>query len=126
MIEHSFEANIVLYGLSDELATDLSAALGRFCEGFQTQPIPDSAQALHEVHRMDVDLVFCKPVPSLIRRLRAANPSASIIAVGRFPETSDWIDSIEAGADDYCAAPFETAQLRWMFESCLRYARAAA
>jgi DNA-binding response OmpR family regulator len=127
MNDQLIEANIILLGLADELANDLSEALGRFCEGIQTRrPLADSVQALHELQRLDVNLVFCRPVPSLIRRLRGMNPSVSIIAVSRIPETSEWIDSIEAGADDYCAAPFETAQLRWMFESCLSYARAAA
>ena len=126
MIEHVYEANILLYGLSDELAFDLMRALSRFCEGFHTRPLADNREGLQQVHRSDVNLVFCKPEPATIRRIRKTNPSTAIIAVSRFPETSDWIDSIEAGADDYCAAPFEVAQLRWMFDSCLCYSRAAA
>lgn len=126
MIDDIFEANILLFGLADELAGDLANALASFCEGFHTVPLPETAQAMQELQRMDVTLVFCRPEPATIRRIRQANPAVSIIAVSRFPETSEWLDSIEAGADDYCSAPFETAQLRWMFDSCLRYSRAAA
>jgi len=36
------------------------------------------------------------------------------------------LNVIEAGADDYCAAPFESHQLRWILDSTLSYSRAAA
>jgi DNA-binding NtrC family response regulator len=47
------------------------------------------------------------------------------VVVSRHPEISDWLDSIEAGATDYCAAPFENAQVKWIVESSLRTVSAA-
>jgi DNA-binding response OmpR family regulator len=54
--------------------------------------------------------------------LRQTKPEASIVVVSRHPEVSDWLDSIEAGATDYCAAPFETAQMKWILETSMRNA----
>ena len=39
--------------------------------------------------------------------------------VSRFPEVSEWLDAMDAGASDYCASPFEPAQVRWILESNL-------
>jgi DNA-binding response OmpR family regulator len=49
-------------------------------------------------------------------------PHVPFIVVTRFPETEQWLDALEAGATDYCAAPFEQRQIRWLLESVLRRA----
>lgn len=126
MVEHIYDANILLYGLSEELSSDLLQALGLVCDVCHIRPMSDRTESVQELQQSDVNLVFCRPEPRTIRRIRDANPASAIIAVSRFPETTEWIDSIEAGADDYCAAPFESSQLRWMFDSCLGYTKAAA
>ena len=38
---------------------------------------------------------------------------------------ADWLDALEAGASDYCAAPFEPAQIRWVLQSHVRTFAAA-
>ncbi|MBL8178398.1 MAG: hypothetical protein JNK48_27235 [Bryobacterales bacterium] len=40
-----------------------------------------------------------------------------VIVVVRVPDTREWIAAMEAGAADYCAPPFESAQLRWMLST---------
>jgi DNA-binding response OmpR family regulator len=69
------------------------------------------------------DVIFCGADVSVVSGLRNAKPEAQIVVVSRHPEVADWLDSIEAGASDYCAAPFESAQVRWILESTLRPAR---
>jgi DNA-binding response OmpR family regulator len=48
------------------------------------------------------------------------------VVVTRIPETREWLDALEAGATDYCSAPIETRQLRWLMESALPRPRFAA
>lgn len=49
-----------------------------------------------------------------------------MVVVSRVPEVNDWLDAMDAGAADYCAAPFEKEQLDWILESNLgRYKSAA-
>jgi DNA-binding NtrC family response regulator len=47
-------------------------------------------------------------------------PELPVIVVSRMPEVSEWLDAIEAGAADYCAAPFESAHIQWILSSTLR------
>jgi hypothetical protein len=36
------------------------------------------------------------------------------------PDPAQWLNALEAGAADYCGAPFETVQVRWIMGSILR------
>jgi len=64
------------------------------------------------------DLVFCETHhPDLERLLHAV--SSPVVVVSRVPEVNDWLDAMDAGAADYCAAPFEREQLDWILESNL-------
>ena len=43
-----------------------------------------------------------------------------VLALGsitRLPDVPRWLDALEAGARDYCGAPFECIQLRWILGS---------
>jgi hypothetical protein len=112
MSEVYVRANVGLVGISEGLSNDLQEALGRVSGAFAAEPV-------ESVETKGADVVFCAPDTGLVRELRRQFPSAVIIAAGKYPNTDDWLDMIEAGADDYCAAPFETAQLRWMLQSNL-------
>ncbi|HLK47526.1 MAG TPA: hypothetical protein VKT49_05290 [Bryobacteraceae bacterium] len=46
-------------------------------------------------------------------------PGLPVIVVTRLPETHHWLDALDAGATDYCGAPFERVQLRWILDSAL-------
>jgi DNA-binding NtrC family response regulator len=71
------------------------------------------------------DLVFCETRhPGLLSLLNAV--SSPVVVVSRVPEVNDWLDAMDAGAADYCAAPFERDQLDWILESNLGSQKAAA
>jgi two-component system OmpR family response regulator len=79
---------------------------------------------------LDADIVFAGGEPgsylSLLRRLRAARPSVPFVVVTEVPETREWLDALEAGATDYCSAPFESKHISWLMESALPRSRSAA
>ena len=49
--------------------------------------------------------------------VRETYPDLPVIVVTRQPEARFWLDALEAGAMDYCGAPFERVQLRWVLGS---------
>jgi len=49
-----------------------------------------------------------------LSRIREARPGLPVIVVTRQPEARHWLDALDAGAADYCGAPFEHVQLRWI------------
>ncbi len=107
----------LLFGVSEDLAGELLRPLSELCSLIEhekhhlTAPADSSAQ-----------VIFCGADTKIVSKLRKANPDAFIVVVSRHPEVSDWLDSIEAGATDYCAAPFETAQVQWILESSMHAA----
>ena len=110
---------VLLAGIEHQLATDLARHL--------------SARGL-EVHRAETleatnkqpsyDLVFCETrQPGLQELLRSIE--TPVVVVSRVPEVNEWLDAMDAGATDYCAAPFEREQLDWILESNLGRLEAA-
>jgi DNA-binding response OmpR family regulator len=61
-----------------------------------------------------------------IRHLRETEPTLAVVAVTRMPGTSQWLDALDAGANDYCGAPFERVQIRWIMNSVSYADRRAA
>ena len=53
----------------------------------------------------------------VIATLKAAEPHIPLIVVTRHPETSQWLDALEAGATDYCGGHFERVHVRWLMDS---------
>jgi DNA-binding response OmpR family regulator len=110
-------ANIVLTGLDGPAGTALRRVLSD--EG-------------HEVTSNDcfefsgADAVFCNGdypgYPALVRRIRDLKPELPVVVVTRLPESDKWLNALEAGAADYCSAPFEAIQVRWIVSSVLRRA----
>jgi DNA-binding response OmpR family regulator len=60
-----------------------------------------------------------------LSQLRESHPELPVIAVTRVPETAHWLDALDAGATDYCGAPFERVQIRWILNSVVRTERQA-
>lgn len=60
--------------------------------------------------------------PQTLFRIREAHPDLPVIVVTRQPEARHWLDALEAGAADYCGAPFEHVQLRWILGPILSQA----
>lgn len=111
-------ASVFLIGLDGAIASQISRALA--VERHRIEQKPQSV-GLREL--MDVDIVFAGGEPvqylTLLRRVREERPGLPFVVVTRIPETSAWLDALEAGATDYCAVPVESRQLHWLMESAL-------
>ena len=114
-------ANIILSGLEPPVESSLLDVLR--AEG-------------HEVSVQDgwdfvrADAVFCNGdgphYEALLDRIRNRRPDVPVVVVTRLPETEKWIGALEAGAADYCCAPFEPIQVRWIVSAVLGHASPAA
>lgn len=115
-------ANVFLIGLEQATASQISRALAVERHRIEQKPQNVAAREL-----IDVDIVFAGGEPSqylpLLRRVRDERPSLPFVVVTRVPETSEWLDALEAGATDYCSSPFESRQIHWLMESALPKAR---
>lgn len=118
-------ARIVLFGLDDPLVSQLSSVLLRERQEVLVRPFLSPLECLDAVEQTGADLIFCSsdgkrylPLLEAIVRRKLQLP---VVVVSRMPEVSDWLDAIEAGASDYCAAPFESAHIRWILESTLKH-----
>jgi len=117
-------AKVILIGLEQSAANQISRALAIGHEiqlQPKTTPVEDLALA---------DIIFAggeqTQYLTLLRRVRAQYPYLPFVVVTRLAETSDWLDALEAGATDYCSAPFETRQINWLMETALHRTRTAA
>jgi DNA-binding response OmpR family regulator len=118
-------ARIVLLGLSDDLANSLGWVLQD-----QTHQVT-FALSLQDVRRDNPDVAFISgdspEFSHYVASLRASDPHLPLVVVTRLPDNMRWLDALEAGARDYCGAPFEHAQLRWIMDTvCPRPAQRAA
>lgn len=101
---------VVIVGLEPSLAQPLRDALARLGGGVIA--VEASGSALPE----QADLVFCEARSQAIAEARHHWAHTPIVAVGRLAEADVWLESLEAGAADYCVPPFEAAGLEWMLE----------
>ena len=121
--------------VADDSATN-RAVLGALLMHMGHQPIfAENGREAVEIFERDLpDFILMDvmmPIEdglSATRRIKALSIGrlTPIIMVTTLDSETDLINGIEAGADDYCAAPFESHQLRWILDSTLRYSRAAA
>jgi DNA-binding response OmpR family regulator len=111
-------AKVLLTGIDESVANFLKRAL--WVERHQVEQRPSNAPT---DDFLDADIVFAggdgKQYLPLLRRVRQARPGLPFIVVTRVAETSEWLDALEAGATDYCAAPFELRQINWLMESAI-------
>jgi DNA-binding response OmpR family regulator len=118
-------ASVFLIGLDQTIATQVSRALAVERHRIETKP-----QNLDVNEMKDVDIVFAGGEPaqylSLLRQVRETRPTLPFVVVTRVPETTAWLDALEAGATDYCSSPFESRQIHWLMESALQKHRVAA
>lgn len=70
------------------------------------------------------DAVFCNgddekysEIPAITRGSLQGLP---LIVVTQNPREGTWREAIEAGAVDYCSAPFEPAQMKWILDALLK------
>ena len=105
-------ARIMLLGLDCTLADDLSRVLRQLGHSV-TVSVP--CGATFDV--ADADLIFAGSDD--FREALNLYPRRPVIVTSRLPEMKAWISALEAGAADYCGAPFEPAQVRWVLNTAL-------
>lgn len=102
---------VLLAGIEPALAEELHRYLAsRGVAVTQSQPTDSTPPHF--------DLVFCETHSPDLRNL-LKNLGSPVVVVSRVPEVNDWLDAMDAGATDYCAAPFEADQLDWILESTI-------
>ncbi|HVW85126.1 MAG TPA: hypothetical protein VHB50_10620 [Bryobacteraceae bacterium] len=118
-------AKVVLIGLEQSAANQIGRALAVGRHQIEHKPKNTRADDL-----LDADIVFAggdgKQYLPLLKSVRQSRPALPFVVVTRIPETADWLDALEAGATDYCSAPFETRQINWLMESALPRPRTVA
>jgi DNA-binding NtrC family response regulator len=122
--------NIVLYGLGDKIAHSLSEALQTGSRSFRSDSQASATDCLNVLRSNAVDVVFANSKQSvalpLLRAMKQFNVNVPVVVVSEEPEFDEWLDAMEAGASDYCAAPFEPSQLRWILASHVHRQQKAA
>src|SRR5690349_5374838 len=121
-------ATILLLGLENDLARELSRVL--LDHGHDVAAQAATADSIETAPRVrSADIVFASgDAPDYcetLRRLIARRPGRPVVIVNRLPDNSRWLDALELGAADYCGAPFEPVQMRWLVDSVLRQPVAA-
>ena len=104
-------AKMLLLGLDEVLAGDLTRVLRQL--GHSVSKASGSDSTLET----DADLIFTGSgeLPGAL----AFVPHRPVIVASRLPDMNSWISALEAGAADYCGAPFEPTQVRWVLNSAL-------
>jgi CheY-like chemotaxis protein len=100
--------NAVLFHLEDPLASLLAAGLHQAGCKIAQEAIQGA------------QIVFCAAGSGSLQEALSQFPHVPVVVVSRLPDTDDWLDALEAGAADYCAAPFEPIQLRWLLDAHMR------
>jgi DNA-binding NtrC family response regulator len=121
--------SVLLAGLEAALAEELRQTLSLFRLRVQVEDPSNADDMAKLVESSSADLVFCPAEKdqrkSLLSAARKQGPKKQVVVVSRIPQVTDWLDAIEDGAVDYCAAPFEPNQMQWILQSALRPARIA-
>jgi DNA-binding response OmpR family regulator len=118
-------ARVVFVGVEPTAVAQITRALSVERHQLEQKPKTSGANDL-----LDADIVFAGGEPihylCLLRKVRESRPGLPFVVVTRVPETKEWLDALEAGATDYCSAPFENRQINWLMESALPQQRPAA
>ncbi|HVX65051.1 MAG TPA: hypothetical protein VHA11_00540 [Bryobacteraceae bacterium] len=122
---HDENLTVVLFGLDETLTSELRNVLAGRQPVIYTQPFLAPAECLGVADQVGADLIFCSSdrerYTALLEAVERHRPELPVVIVSRAPEVSEWLDAIEAGASDYCAAPFETSHVEWILESVLKH-----
>lgn len=104
-------ASVVFSGLDTRSAAQLGGLLA--FDGHRVRrlnyhvPVADFLKA---------DIVFLSGAPReylpLLRRLRTLDRCLPVIVMAPAPETTEWLDALDAGATDYCIRTLNMRQVR--------------
>ena len=119
-------ASILMLGLDHDMAERLSQVLrGLSHDVIITNSLAESLR--DRTARVIFAAGDSPRYREIVQKLTSKRPDAAVILVNRHPDDGRWLDALELGAADYCGAPFETAQIRWLVEGALHgLARTAA
>ena len=123
-------ARVLLLGVENSVAVESSRTLQADRHSVAVAPLESPAVSARRVDDSLADIVFCGAAPSLlaalVRALRERRSKTLVVAATRVPDTAFWLDAIDAGAWDYCNAPFEPQMVRRMLENALGNPRGLA
>jgi DNA-binding NtrC family response regulator len=113
--------NFILYDLEAPLAAQLCKAASEPGHAFHSAV--STAECLALAKRLNAEVVFCNAEPReyrmLLNEMKRSGLCLPVVVVSRIPEVSEWLDALDAGAADYCAAPFEHQHISWLIQSAL-------
>ena len=114
-------SRIVLLGMPEDVAGELTRVL------LEEQHFVSRRQSCADVRRgVEPDVAFIygdgPQFEKTLFDLRTSEPKLPVIVATRLPEVGRWLDALDAGAADYCGAPFERIQVRWILDSVSRSA----
>jgi DNA-binding response OmpR family regulator len=121
---------VLLFGLSDSLTFELERVLSQqgSVKVYTHRSVP-GRHSLNLLKTLHADVVFCAAEPDrcrpLLEAMRQKHMNLPVVVVSRNAETANWVTALEAGAQDYCAPPFEPLHIRWILEAATK-ARCAA
>jgi len=111
-------ARVFLTGIEDSVAKTLQHALAIERHQIETRPCDTPVDDF-----LNADIVFAgggaKQYLPLLQRVRQSHPTLPFVVVTVFPNTTEWLDALDAGATDYCSAPFQLRQISWLMESAV-------
>jgi DNA-binding NtrC family response regulator len=114
-------ASFILHELDESLTAQLCRAVSEPGHAFYSTA--STSECLSVAERMRAGVVFCNSdrgkYRDLLDALRSRGLQLPVVVVSRIPETSEWLDALDAGAADYCGAPFERGQISWLVQSAL-------
>ncbi len=110
-------ACVTLLGFPRDLAAQLGRALAAVSH------VVTRRSDVQNVCQAEAGVVFvCGDSPGFLKTLssiREKIPGVPVVVATRMPETRQWLEALDAGAADYCGAPFEPVQIRWVMDSIL-------
>ena len=112
---------------------DINAMLTKIVarEGFQAVPAFSGTEALLQVERATFDLVLLDMMlpgmdgPGFVGQVRERGVRTPIVVVSAKASTSDKVDMLKLGADDYVTKPFDPDEVAARIHAVLRRAGAA-
>jgi DNA-binding NtrC family response regulator len=112
-------ARVALLGFPQDLASQLSRILLA-----EAHTVDHKRYIQDLAKRSRPSVVFiCADSPGFedaVTALKEAEPDLPFVVTTRMPNPTQWLNALEAGAADYCGAPFEAVQVRWIMGSVLR------
>lgn len=115
------QQNFILHEMDSALAAQLCSAIKG--PGRALHSTVSTRNCVSVAEKRHADMVFCsadqRAYRAVLDALEQRGLRVPVVVVSRFPETSAWLEAMDAGAADYCAAPFERQQISWLVQSAL-------